>query len=334
MDKILVTGGAGFIGSHLVEQLLTSGHHARDIRLLILPGDSLKNLPDRHFDVVWGDIRNSSAVNAAMQGVSVVYHLAAKTVVEGTGYSAYADVNVTGTQNLLDACRSRSVRKFIMFSSIAVYGLPAFVGNIVNWDESRPKHPAEPYGESKLEAEKRLVKFHLSTGLPYVIIRPTTVYGPRDHQGMNELFKAVKNHYYFRIGDGKNLMDYVFVKDLVSGATSAQTSKLTAGDYILGCGHPLTSDFISRTVAASLRTSILPISVPKSAAMAVSYPMWLAGRLIGFRSPLFPNRVRILTSNCYYNISKARKDIGYNPSTTFVKGAGLTAKWLIKNKIV
>ncbi len=334
MKKILITGSSGFIGSHLVDELIRQGK-GKQIRLLIPPKDSLKNLKQhKRLDIVWGDIRDQDAVKKAMEGAVTIYHLAAKTVMEGTNYSEYADVNVNGTQNLLNSCRNRNIQKFVFFSSIAVYGLPAYVGEIINWNESRTKRPAESYGKSKLEAEKRVIKFHQQTGMPYAIVRPTTVYGPRDHQGILELYKAIQGHYFFQVGDGKNLMDYVFVRDIVKGVILAQRSKLTSGDYILGCGQPVTASIISHEIAESIHQSVPKISVPKDLAIAISYPVWVVGRLVGMRPLIFPKRVKILTTNCFFDISKARGEIGYNPSTTFDKGADITGKWLIRHKII
>ena len=309
MKKILITGATGFIGSHLTRALISGGVDPRRLCLLVPEGTSLKNLPDKELEIVGGDIRNKDAVKRAIGGVETIYHLAARTVFEGAKYHDYAQVNVHGTQNLLDACRGARIQKFVFFSSIAVYGLPAYVGEIINWNETRPQNPAEPYGESKLEAERRLIGFHQQTGMPYTIIRPTTVYGPRDHQGIFELYKAIKDHYFLQIGDGKNFMDYVYVLDLVKGAILAQQSKYQASDYILGCGKPITSSNIFKLVARSIGESVPRFRIPKNIALALSYPLWW--------SPLFPKRVKILTTNCFYNISKAKKELGYNPTTSF-----------------
>lgn len=334
MTKILVTGAVGFVGSHLVEHLLFQGVKRKDIRLFVKKGESLKNLPDADFDIIESDIRDKNAVNKSTEGVETVYHLAANTVTDGSKYRDYKDVNVDGTQNILDACKGKDIHKFIYFSTIAVYGLPAYVGEIVNWNETQPKKPAEAYGESKLEAEKRVIKTHEETGIPYIIIRPTTVYGPRDYQGIFELYRAINKHYFFMIGNGKNKMDYVFVKDLVRGAREAELSKYQAGDYILGSGKPTTLNTIVNCISKSIKKEIPKFFLPKNLALAVSYPLWITGKLIGVKSPIFPNRVKILTTSCYYDISKAKKEISYNPSTSFRKGTQITAKWLKDNKLI
>jgi dihydroflavonol-4-reductase len=329
--KILVTGASGFIGSFLVEELLRDGVNVRDLRLLLKPGDSLENLPSKNFDIVWADIRNKKAVKRAMDGVETIFHLAAKTVFEGKTYKDFKDVNVDGTQNLLDAAKGKKIQKFILFSTIAVYGLPAYAGERINCDETWPLKPMEDYGKSKLEAEKRLLKAHRDWGIPYVIIRPTTVYGPRDHQGMIELYRAIKRHYFFNIGDGKNKMDYVFVKDLVKGVRQAQLSKSKADDFILGADKKITSKEVAKCVAKSINEKVPNWYIPKIIAFPISYVVELLSKILQIRPPLFPNRVRILTQNCYFNIDKAKKKLSYHPRTSFEQGAMITGKWFLKN---
>ena len=333
MRKILVTGGSGFIGSHLVEELLGRGVDHRSICLLVPPGDSLKNLPPLGFEIVVGDVRDKSAVAKAAEGAQIIYHLAAKTIFEVARRGDYDSVNVQGTQNLLNVA-SEHLQKFVLFSSIAVYGLPAYVGPIVNWNETRTKKPSEPYGESKLEAEKRVIQWHQLTGQSYTIIRPTTVYGPRDHQGILELYRAIRGHYYLPIGQGKNLMDYVFVKDLVRGACLAQVGKQHDSDYILGCGNPETSSEIARQVAKSIGMTIASVRIPKLLALGVSYPIAWLGRAFSIKVPLYPNRVKVLSTDCYYDVSQAKTEIGYRPRTSFADGAKLTGRWLVANGMI
>ncbi len=330
-SKILVTGSTGFIGSHLVEFLLKDGVDSNSLRLLVKPGESLDNLPSGKFEIIWGDIRDKKVVKKAVEGVDVIYHLAAKTVFEGDTYRDFKDVNVDGTKNLLESIKGENIKKFILFSSIAVYGLPAYAGERIKCDETWPHKPAEDYGRSKLEAERMLIKAHEERGIPYIIVRPTTVYGPRDHQGVLELYRAIFHNYFFRIGNGKNLMDYVFVKDLVRGARQAELSRFINEDFILGSGKPVTMKQIINAVSASLSRKIPPFYIPKSFALPASYIVKYIFQGLGMRPPLFPERVKIMTTSCYFNSTKAKKYISYNPQTSFEKGTLITARWLINN---
>lgn len=331
--KILITGASGFIGSHLVELLLKQGESIGRLRLLVPNGESLDNLPKRDFDVVRGDIRNKRVVRKVMKDVGVVYHLAAMTIKPGRTYRDYKTTNVNGTQNLIDACRGRKLQKFVFFSSISVFGLPAHVGEIENWDEKRPKKPSEDYGRSKLEAEKRVIKAHKKWGMPYCIIRPTTVYGPRDHQSLLELYNAISGHYFFLIGKGENRLDYVYVKDLVKGARLAQLSKRSAGDYILGAGKPTSFKKIASLVAKSIGEDLPSIHIPKEIALLVSYVTSFFNKALKLNIPFYPDRVRVMTTTCYYNVSKASREINYAPRISLQKGTKLTGKWFASKRV-
>ncbi len=331
MNKILITGASGFIGSHLVSFLLEDGEKANHLRLLI-PEKSSLDLLKKNFDIVQGDIRNKELMIRAMKGVNTIYHLAAVSGFGGKTYKDYKEVNVDGTQNLLDACRGEKIQKFIFFSTVAVYGLPPWIGRIVNWDENSPKNPTEIYGKSKFEAEKKILQAAANYKLPYVIIRPASVYGPRDKGQLYGLYRAIKNHYFVKIGNGKNLMHFLYVKDLVKGARQAQLSTSKAAEYIFAGKKPTEFNNVIKYVAASINERIPSFYIPKTMGLMLSQIMDLAGNIIGIRSPLFPTRVKVMTTSYSYNIEKARREIGYNPRISFEKGALLTGKWYLKNK--
>lgn len=336
MNKILITGASGFIGSHLVETLLENKIPLENIRLLILKDESLVNLPKLKFEIIRGDITNENDVKMAMEGVDVVYHLAALTI-DGDKYytkEEYIKVNVAGTENLLNACKNKKIKKFIFFSSIAVYGLPAWAGNIRNWNEKQPKNPREIYGVSKLEAEAKVVEANKKWGIPYMILRPTSVYGPRDKRNLLELYRAIKKHLFFCIGNGKNKMDYVFVKDVAQAAYLAAMSKKVNNDYIIGAGDPLTLNDVARCVAKSISTSVPLLHIPKTAVYLVSFLVERISKLLGVSPMLFPARVKVMTRDCYFDISKAKKDLNYKPNFSFEKGTQITGKWLIENSMI
>lgn len=332
--KILITGAAGFIGSSLVEYLLKDGQSPETLRLLIAPWDSLENLPKEKdtFEIIICDIRNKQSVDKAMKDISTVYHLAAKTVKEGETYEYYKDTNILGTKNLLDAAVKYKVKKFIYFSSIAVFGLPAWSGDMIKINEKSPKKYSEPYGRTKYEAEELICKTNSKFGLNYIIIRPTTVYGPRDKAGIFQLFKIINKGLFFFIGNGKNKMDYVYVDDLVQGARLAEKSNVSNDDFIIGAKNPITQKDIAQYICESLRKNTPVMHIPKFLALYISYIIKYLCILIGIKPIFFPDRVKVLTANCYFDISKARKKLGYNPRYSFKEGSILTANWLINNK--
>lgn len=335
-EKILVTGASGFIGSHLVEFLLEEGESVKNIRLFIAKGESLKNLPKIDFDIIFGDIRKKEDLKRAMEGVSVVYHLAAKTIEGGKYYtdSEYKEVNIQGTKNILEQCKKKKIKKFVLFSSIAVYGLPAWVGDMKNISEAHPKNPVEIYGFSKLMAEKAVIEAHKKWGIPYVIIRPTSVYGPRDIRNLLELYKIIKKHLFFFIGDGKNKMDYVYVGDVVRGARLAELSKDKTGEYIIGGGERTSLEDVVKNVSRSIDSWYFNFHLDRQFGLVLSYLMVFIFKLLGKRSPLFPERVKVLTADCFFNISKAKKELKYSPLVSFEEGTNITGRWLKENHLI
>jgi nucleoside-diphosphate-sugar epimerase len=291
-------------------------------------------LTDKKLDIVFGDIRNKKNIKKAMKDVDVVYHLAAKTDFEGKKYREYKNVNVLGTKNLVDACKKGGIKKFVFFSSVGVYGFPAVVGDIKGWNETHPKTFTNYYGRSKVEAEEIIVNAHQKWGLPYCIIRPTTVYGPREKGPILSLFKAIKSKVFFFIGDGDFKLHYVFVDDLIKAARLAEKSKLNAGDYIIAGPMPEKFKDIVRYMAKSIGLSTPKLKIPGLIIMPIAYVLGVIGKIIRIKPPLYPRRVRTLTRNCYFDISKAKHELGWIPRTTFKKDAKLTARWYLKNNFL
>lgn len=330
-EKILITGADGFIGSHLVELLLKENISPHNLRLFIEEKSSSTNLPNLPFDIVKGDIRDKKIVTKAMEGVTTIFHLAAITSFASDTYDDYKAINVEGTQHLLDACKGKNIQKFVLFSSIAVFGLPAWTGDIRNWDETHPKTFSDIYGKSKWEAEERVIEAHKKWKIPYTIVRPSSVYGPRDKGQLYGLYKTIKNRQFFMIGSGENKMHFVFVKDLVKGVRQAQLSKSKASDYILAGKEPVAFKDVVKFVAQSINAPLPRFGVGKNVALMLSYVMDSLGKFIGVKSPLFPSRVKVMTTNYYYKIDKARKEINYNPKTSFEEGSKITGKWYLEH---
>lgn len=333
-NKILITGAAGFIGSHLVDLLLSEGVRPEQLRLIIPKNEPLDNLPDFKFDIIRGDIRDKKLVQKACQGVSIVYHLAARIDFDGQTYEDYKDVNVDATRYLLQACRDQHLKKFIFFSSIGVFGLPASIGDILGWDEEHPKTYTNFYGQSKWEGEQVVIKAHQDWKIPYAIIRPASVYGPREKGPTLALYKAIKNRQFVMIGDGRNKMHYVYVTDLVKAARLAEQSSFKTGDYIIGGKTPTTLKELTTDIAKSLHVTLPNWYIPTTLALGISYIFEFLGNLIGIKLPIFPSRVRTMTTSYYYDISKATKQLKYQPQIGIKEGTKLTGQWYLQNKYI
>ena len=227
--KCLVTGGAGFVGSHLIERLLLDNHMV--VCLDDFSTGKRKNLDTikKQIKVVEGDIRETDIVGEVIKDIDYVFHLAAQISVNRSVREPRFDasVNIEGTLNLLETICSSSVKRFIYISTGgAIYGEPAFIPA----SEKTLENPISPYGISKLVGEKYLQWYHRVYGLSYSIIRPSNIYGPRQdplgEAGVISIFlgKINSNQPLEIFGDGKDTRDYIYVKDIAEICIKAMKS--------------------------------------------------------------------------------------------------------------
>jgi UDP-glucose 4-epimerase len=226
VGKVVVTGGAGFIGSHLVDRLLADGN--RNVVVLDnLHRGRIRNLQqhtsDTRLEVVTGDIRDASTVASIVDGASVVFHLAAQSTVMGAvedlEYSF--GTNVVGTFNVLRAASQRGVGRLVFASSREVYGDPVELPV----DESQPLLAINQYGASKVAGEAYCRAFRRSAGLDCIILRLANVYGPRDFGRVIPLWldQAAGGH-DLQIYGGKQLIDFVWVGQVVEALVRAAST--------------------------------------------------------------------------------------------------------------
>ena len=299
-QKVLVTGGAGFIGSHMVDQLVNKGYAVRVIDNLST--GSLTNIKplveNGKIDFVKGDIRDTSLVKQTIKDVDVVFHFAAITSVPFSVENPQVtyETNVAGTLNLLASCARQKVSKFIFISSCAVYGEPKYLPV----DEKHPKCPISPYAESKLAAENYCLGFHERQLCCSIVLRLFNVYGPR--QGLNEysgvitrfIERAKKKMPLVVYGDGSQTRDFVNVHDVVDAVLASMEKREAEGEvFNIGSGKPTSINELAKTV--------LGLSGINT---AISYE---------------PPRVGDI-KNSYADISRAQKLLGYQPKFSLTKG--------------
>ena len=253
--KVLVTGGAGFIGSHLVDRLVDEGY---DVCILDnLSSGKLSNingpLKEDKVEFVEGDIRDASVVDKALVGVDVVVHLAALISVplSVANPELTFDVNLSGTSNLLRLSVKEGVGKFVFVSSCAVYGEPK-IQPIV---ERTMPDPISPYAESKLLSERYCLGYHDRGLLRSVILRFFNVYGPRqglnDYSGVITLFldRARRNRPLIVYGDGSQTRDFVSVHDIVEAILASLNSVGAEGEIVhIGSGRATSVNELAKTV--------------------------------------------------------------------------------------
>jgi len=246
-NNVLVTGGAGFIGSHLVSELLRSNFKLRVLDNFSTGSfENIKshiNNPDFHF--IKGDLRDREALNEALNDVKVVCHLAAVSSVAFSVENPEItyQINVDGTLNLLELGVRNDVERFIFASSSAVYGDPLYLPI----DEKHPVNPKSPYALSKLEAEQKCIEFEEKYGLKVAILRLFNVYGPcnrHDHYSgvITQFINRLRNNRPFLIyGDGTQTRDFIYVNDTVQAFIAALNGRSVSEDALIfniGTGKP------------------------------------------------------------------------------------------------
>lgn len=308
--RVLVTGGAGFIGSHLVEALLSSGH-----RVTILDDLSTGTedniaaaLATDRARLVTGSILDPSAVAAAMSGCSTVFHLAVECMRRSLGHPRQShDVNATGTLDVLEAARARGVSRFVYCSSSEVYGS---VSSDPLDEETTPCRPVTVYGAAKLAGELYADAYRQTYGLPTVIVRPFNAYGPRaPHRGESA---EVIPRFAIRVlnglppvvfGDGSNGRDFTYVSDVSRGLLLAGFSDGVVGKRLnIARGRMLTVREVATAVMSVCNRNDLSIL---------------------FARPR-PGDVHVLRAST----ERARELVGYSAAIAFEEGVRRYLNWL------
>ncbi|MEM4724866.1 MAG: NAD-dependent epimerase/dehydratase family protein, partial [Candidatus Hadarchaeum sp.] len=236
--RALVTGGAGFIGSHLVERLLQEG-----LQVIVLDDLSMgkrENVPNGA-EFVLGDVRDPAVVSAALSGVDAVFHLAARVSIRASvaGFYEDAETNLMGTLNVLRACASAGIKKFIYASSMAVYADSA---EPVPIPETHPTVPISPYGVAKLASERYAMLVAAQSGFQAVALRYFNTYGPRQsftpYVGVITIFiqRLLRGEPPLIFGDGEQCRDFVYVGDVVEATYRALVSSVEGEVFNIGSG--------------------------------------------------------------------------------------------------
>ena len=292
----LVTGGAGYFGTLLTERIRSAGHRVRILDI----NDAEERAAD--VEMVRADIRDARAVARACEGVDVVHHNVA-LVPLAKDKEAFFSVNRDGTRNMLEAAKAAKVRKVVHMSSSAVFGAPD--RNPV--DESTKPRPQEDYGKAKLAAEELCHEYE-AKGLDVTIIRPRTIMGHGRLGIMQILFEWVRTGKNVPVfGQGDNLYQFVHADDLAD-ATVAAADRPGSTLYNIGAEKYCTMRETLEGLCAHARTGSRVVSVPMAPAVRAMDVMSRAGL-----SPLGPYHALMYGRSMYFDVSKARRELGYAP---------------------
>jgi nucleoside-diphosphate-sugar epimerase len=317
--KIALTGATGYTGSRLLGLLLARGH---DVRALARPSSSR---PPESTAVTWveGDLRERAAVERLVEGTDAVVHVAAVYRTAGHPDAYYREVNVGGTERLLEAAARAGLRRFVHTSTVGVHGHvrepPA--------DEAAPISPGDVYQATKAEAEALALAYHRERGVPVVVVRPAAIYGPAETR-LLKLFRAIARGRYAIVGSGRAFYHPVYIDDLLQGYLLALDRPDAVGEaFILAGPRYVTQRELAEVVARHTGGRVLPFRVPAA-------PLRWAGAIVeavcvplGIEPPLHRRRVEFWTKSRAFSIDKARRVLGYDPRVDVDEGVARTARW-------
>jgi len=254
--NVLVTGATGFIGHHLVERLT---HEACHIRTLVLPEEDASALEAFGIQIIRGDICDHRAAERAVTDCQVVFHLAARVEALNPSRNALQSVNVHGTANLIRAAAGAGVDRFVLCSSVGVYG--RLIRNLAINENTRAK-PDSSYGESKLLAERVALSQHERDALPVVITRLAGVFGPGALSWLN-LFRTIASGRFRLIGSGSNYHHYVDVADVAEGLVPCGAVKGVEGrTYLIAGSEPVRLRNLVQTIGKAFGVTRFRASLP------------------------------------------------------------------------
>ncbi len=318
----LITGATGFIGGRLAERLATEeGVHVRGLARTPAKG---RWLADLGVEIVPGDITDPASLQAAVAGCELVFHAAA-WVSEGGNQADVWVVNVTGTQNMVDAASVGGVERFVHLSSCSVYGSL----QQHNIDETTPTRMRDNlYGDSKVAAEEVVFKAYREQGLPVVSARASQVYGPRSHQFTIRPVEVIKAGKMVLIDGGRHLCKPVYIDNLIDGLILCTKVEAAIGEAInLTDGEPIPWRDFFGAYGRMLNIESFP-SVPYAVAWLIGLYNEVKAGLKGNKASLNRGAVKALRSDNSFSNQKARTLLGWEPKVDLNEGMKRTEAWL------
>jgi nucleoside-diphosphate-sugar epimerase len=315
---VALTGASGYTGGRLLAALRDRGD---EVAVLVRPKSLSETVKVRAATVVEGDLSDAQAVNRLVAGSDAVLHVAAVYRTAGHPDSWYREVNVLGSERLLEAAARHGVRRFVHTSTVGVHGHvehpPA--------DETAPLAPGDVYQATKAEAEALAFEYHRKRGVPVAVVRPGAIYGPGETR-LLKLFRAIARGRYAVVGSGRTFYHPVYIDDLVAGFLLALDRPEAVGEAFLVCGPRYASqDELAALIARHTGGRVLPFRIP-------ARPIQWAGDLVeavcvplGVEPPLHRRRVDFWTKSRAFTIEKARRLLGYQPQTDLDEGIARTA---------
>lgn len=313
--KILITGGSGFLGRHLIKALQDAGY--ADLRTL--NRSACEDLREQGVEVVQGDVSDYSCVEKAVQGCEVVFHVAAKAGVWGS-YKSYYKANVVGTENVVRACYKCGITKLIYTSSPSVVFNGNSLCNVTEQIGYGSPSKMCAYAKTKALAEQHVLQANGQKGLKTVALRPHLIFGPGDNHLIPTLLQAAKKGLLAQVGDGQNWVDLSYVEDVAQAHILAmkalENSETVAGKaYFISQGDPVQLWPWIQNLLERLELPKIRLKMPLVLAFGVGVVCEIVYKLLCIRKqpPMTRFVAKELAQSHYFDISAAKMDLHYLP---------------------
>lgn len=326
---VLITGGTGFIGSRLALALREEG---RSVRVLALENtgaerENRKLLDDQGVEVVLGSVTEADDVARVVRGTKVVVHLAAAQHEMNVADAHFREVNVRGTERVLEAAAAEGVERFVHGSTIGVYGDPE--GRV---DEASPTRPVNIYGTTKLEAEQ--VVRAARNRLHVTVARIPEVYGPGDRR-LLKLFTMLRKGRFFLVGAGRNLHHPIYVDDLIRALVTMTTGAQESGEtFVLAGPEAVETREMVALVAEAVGREPPRVRLPLWPFVGAAVVLETVLRPLGIQPPLHRRRLDFFRKSFSLSTERARRILGFEPDVGFREGARRTAEWYTRRGLL
>jgi len=326
--RVLVTGGSGFLGSHVAEQLLAEGH---DPVCLVRGSSDTTHLQRLGVALVSGAVDKHDSLADAVRDVDAIVHCAG--LVKARNMEEFDRVHAGGTVALARAALERPGKPLARFVHVSTAGVMGVGHPDRPHRESDEPKPVTMYGKSKLTAERALLE--LAPALPMTILRPPAIYGPRDREILAFFQMVRRTRMALRMGRSMQSVSMIYATDCAAACVRAISADVPSGStYLLDDGNTYTYDDMAHAIAAGygfglLAAPSIPVPLVRAAALASEMFGRATNRVMMFTRDKLPE---LLAEHFVVDGSKARRELGFEPKVPFAEGARLTAKWYRDNR--
>lgn len=320
MSVILITGGTGFLGSHLVNRLLELGE---EVRVLGNAHGKPYSREGSSPELCLGDIRDKEFVDETVKGVDYVIHTVSNFRKGGSDKDQAYDINVTGTENILNSCLKHNVKRLVHCSTIGVHGdvreIPA--------TEETPYNPCDLYQETKLIAEKKVWEFYKNNKLPISVVRPISMFGPGDKR-MLKLFSMIKKGKFLKIGPCTAFFQPAYIDDVIDGFMLCLHHEKAVGEsFIVGGEEYVPLEELFTIIASELDVKPPRIRIPLGPVLLLASICEKVCAPLGIAPPLHRRRVSFFQNNRAFSVQKAKNILGYESKVSLQSGVKKTIQW-------